>query len=1217
MTSDDNPQEGGPYKGLSSFTEADADFFFGREDELDLVAAGLRARRLSLLYGPSGVGKSSLLRAGVVPNLRAIALRQKEEFGSPRFVPLYFGNWRDDPLASLTQEIAEMAGGFGAGSIDTSEGLVETLEAASRATGRATILVILDQFEEYFLYHGDEEGPDTFAAQFPRAVNSIGLPARFLLAMREDTLAQLDKFKNQIPVLFDSYRRVSPLGAKAAAEAIRRPLDEYNRQFSPTSPITIEDALVEAVIGQVQTGKVRAEQSGAGTVGDAAADSVEAPYLQLVMKRLWEAEAADGSHRLRLETLNRLGGADTIVRTHLDSTLDALSTDDQDLASDIFHQLVTPSGTKIVHSTHDLEGYTAHSEEQIISLLQRLEQGDTRIVRPVPPPPNTEGPARYEIFHDGLAQAVLDWRARREKVTLQKEKEHAQHEARRQKRRAGFFFGVAALALVLAVVAGLFYFSSKQESNDNQSRVLAAQAVKNLNSDPELSTLLSLSALNKSPTQQAQEALRESYESTQEMSSIDAGGQVFAVAMSEKGHIVAGIGGTSQDQFKVWNSPNSKPTRLHTQYTYATGVAFVDQARQILITGYQPGKIIASFEVFKDNGSTKPSQIVNGPSNQDNVGGYGVNGIAVDQSQNLVATVNNTGQLCVFSVAASYQGNCTGTLPITVSGAPLSGATLRNQTSQNYEQMLSVSLDAQGDKAVTVESNQTEPSFTQVVVWSIPPTTSPGEGVPTELGQLQGVLGESTDAAINPAGTQVAAEGSAGQAQLWNLSAGPPQMGPEYDTVGYSFNLTYSGDGKELLTTNDLGQSIVWNVTTGTEEVQLNCHCGTVNGDAVDPKGEFDPTGAGIVVTGSSDGNIRDRDATPREVLNSISVSPAITGPPTFVPNADQIVGTGSSHDIVITNYTTNKSAEVPGVAFAVEQGYANKPKENTLAVVDAAGGVIKYELSPNQVQPETPSVIIKDGQQVDQVAISSNGAWVALAQSSGEVTLVPLIGKGPLLGLQYNPASPGTLIQNMTFNQDGSRFMVSYNSNFAAIWNTKVVHGRGNSAEATYLGKYKDSTPDSFLLSANFSSNGRRVALVDSNGFCYVYATSAAAAKATTSQSWLSRFTAGTGQLNYVSFNSTGSEVATAGDDGVVRIWDVATGTQLSAIGPEDLPNPTAVNSVVFGPNFVVSTSNDGIVRVWSTDGTQSIGKVISAAKQRVTRGYTAQERQLYFVSG
>src|SRR3954467_2138361 len=87
-----------PYKGLAPFddTELDAQLFFGRERERDLVVANVLANRLTVLYGPSGVGKSSLLRAGVAQRLRA---------EGPGLVVVH-DTWADDPVGSLVANIA-------------------------------------------------------------------------------------------------------------------------------------------------------------------------------------------------------------------------------------------------------------------------------------------------------------------------------------------------------------------------------------------------------------------------------------------------------------------------------------------------------------------------------------------------------------------------------------------------------------------------------------------------------------------------------------------------------------------------------------------------------------------------------------------------------------------------------------------------------------------------------------------------------------------------------------------------------------------------------------------------------------------------------------------------------------------------------------------------------------------------------------------------------
>ena len=92
-----------PYKGLVPFedSELDALFFFGRERETGLVTANLMAARLTVLYGPIGVGKSSLLRAGVAHGLREQARASVTVGGRPEFGVVVFSTWRDEPIAGI------------------------------------------------------------------------------------------------------------------------------------------------------------------------------------------------------------------------------------------------------------------------------------------------------------------------------------------------------------------------------------------------------------------------------------------------------------------------------------------------------------------------------------------------------------------------------------------------------------------------------------------------------------------------------------------------------------------------------------------------------------------------------------------------------------------------------------------------------------------------------------------------------------------------------------------------------------------------------------------------------------------------------------------------------------------------------------------------------------------------------------------------------------
>src|SRR5437763_7372988 len=79
-----------PFQGLGFYTEADAKWFFGRTAERKMILAHLRTAPLTLLYAESGVGKSSLLRAGVAARLRELAAQNLYTSRSPRFVPVVF-----------------------------------------------------------------------------------------------------------------------------------------------------------------------------------------------------------------------------------------------------------------------------------------------------------------------------------------------------------------------------------------------------------------------------------------------------------------------------------------------------------------------------------------------------------------------------------------------------------------------------------------------------------------------------------------------------------------------------------------------------------------------------------------------------------------------------------------------------------------------------------------------------------------------------------------------------------------------------------------------------------------------------------------------------------------------------------------------------------------------------------------------------------------------
>ncbi|MEM6465090.1 MAG: OmpA family protein [Pseudomonadota bacterium] len=441
-----------PYKGLMPYDVEDAKIFFGRDQDRRIIASNLLAQRFTLLYGPSGVGKTSVLRAGVVPDLRAQAERNMEEVGLPEFAVAWVSKWRGDPTAVLDiavrKGVAAALGGDG-GPVQGDTTLERLRNWTKRLNG--DLLLIFDQFEEFFLYH-PERRPGGFEDVLVQIARARDLRVHVMVSLRDDALSQMDRFKGRIPELFDNYLRIDRLNRDAGKDAILGPVSHWNT-IAPTQ-MTVEPKLVEEVLDQVSAGDLGFGDRGRGAVQKSgkATLGVETPYLQLVMQRIWEEEREVNSNQLRERTLNRLGGAGTIIRTHLDRVMHRLSTADQEVAQGIFYYLVTPSGAKIAHSAADLSDYTGVEEKAIARVLERLCEREARVLRTVAVPDDADT-TRYEIYHDVLGAAILDWQRRLIRDEEQREANLI------LSRRQSLGKGIRAFLLVASCATALVYLA--------------------------------------------------------------------------------------------------------------------------------------------------------------------------------------------------------------------------------------------------------------------------------------------------------------------------------------------------------------------------------------------------------------------------------------------------------------------------------------------------------------------------------------------------------------------------------------------------------------------------------------------------------------------------------------------------------------------------------------------------------------------------------------
>lgn len=454
-----------PFRGLYPYLEIeqDARLFFGRDKQIKEIIDRLKISRLTVLYGKSGVGKSSFLRAGVTYGLRRQMDKDIEKYGIPRFAVVTFPplkdsdssedsgqhqyTWYDQPLSNLRKHIqAELQETvekiFKRKNIDPDEiswpdpnlSFVETLEywtelLAGQQEGEcAELFIILDQFEDYLLSHLLEDNgygkEETFARQFCRAVNNRRLYINFLISIRDSSFLQLSRFKGRIPDVMSRGWELEPLDWNSGQEVIEKTVEKYNELYGVNAPVVCEDKLVEEVLKGIWNEPSLSEKEQNIPDQDISLNKkyIEAPYLQIVMMRLcteesksWEKQDGSDERYLRADTLKRLGGVKGILYNHIDEKIKSLKEWEQDIAAKMFKYLVTSSGKRYAYSVGDLAALiydnkdTESKRKALTKILDKLADSKNRILRTVKSSNNGGDDQYYEVFYDVLAKSILDW----------------------------------------------------------------------------------------------------------------------------------------------------------------------------------------------------------------------------------------------------------------------------------------------------------------------------------------------------------------------------------------------------------------------------------------------------------------------------------------------------------------------------------------------------------------------------------------------------------------------------------------------------------------------------------------------------------------------------------------------------------------------------------------------------------------------------------------
>jgi WD40 repeat protein len=972
-----------PYFGLEYYDEQFGAWFFGREAEGGKIITNLRAARLTLLHADSGVGKSSLLRAGVAWRMRRLADDMFARRRIVRSIPVVFSSWKDDPTAALANSIGQAIQPYlpeDPGPALPADGLDAAVEAASRAVN-ANLLIMLDQFEEYFLYCAREPVPERFADELARCINRTDLRANFLIAIREDAYAGLgDLFKGRIANVYGNYLHIDYLDRASAERAIRQPLDVYNSQPDVSQPVKLQDELVQAVLSEVRAfGNDEDAPSDRAAANGGGSDRIATPLLQLVMEKVWDTEREEGSHELRRSTLQKLHGVGMIVDAHLEKALDSLSSAERQTAIDVFDHLVTPSGGKIAESVYDLAKRTGHSEAQVDGVLQKLD--GERIVRPVPAPPGQDPMRfrRYEIFHDVLAPAI-------NRKIAARDREVAALEAKRRSRRFKVFAGVGVF-LLLMVTAAAIVFAALLSKVDNEkltaeSGQLAAEAYSNVAHDPELSASQAMQAMQKQNTIQAQNALRAVLPELQGMRTFQDRGTVFAAAFdpADPNKVAsADFSGTAW----IWDVQTKQHlVRMSLGGLNVTGsadaVAFNSSGSEVAV-GYGNGTVA----VFDASNGTTMESTSDGSGGVNAIEFLGSTGeLAIASQQNLALWQTRDGTKCCTTLSSSPSYTI-GVNPVN----PLQFAVTTFSGGKN-----------------------------NVVIWT---TSASGKPQQRQLGSQVSV--SVNDAQFNPAGNELVTADGNGVVTIYGLGT-VKALATFYAGDADAATASFSPDGALIIAGYSSGTARVWDVST---KLQLTPLIGDVS--YIDTA-QFNSSGS-EVVTASEDGTIRVWYARPRELQAEIP-TPTSGGTPNPVDGAEYIAGRIITLDDqgnvdVFTAAGQQQAVISPGIpVYTVDWDRAGTK------IVTSDGYLVDLWRADGSGYTLAQPVFLTEA--AGDVAMSPDGSRFALAMSGKFTVQVRNANSGQL----QQTLSSDNLIQVVAINPDDHQIVGGDYNGRVEVWN-------------------------------------------------------------------------------------------------------------------------------------------------------------------------------------
>ncbi|HTT27462.1 MAG TPA: BTAD domain-containing putative transcriptional regulator [Solirubrobacteraceae bacterium] len=1003
-----------PYKGLASFDRSDAEYFCGRERMVSDLVARLAESMLVGIVGPSGIGKSSLLRAGVLSMLGAGALP-----GS--------AGWRQVLLRPGERPCAELSRALGGEELDV---------VLAGVTPSDRLVVAVDQLEELFTVCEHEGERVAFLDQLAAAACDTERRLLIVVALRADFYGRCATYTRFAELLSSSHALVGPMSRQELARAIELP--------AARAGLEVERALVEDLVGDVagepgglpllstmllelwrmRDGRVlKAERYAAsGGVRGAVARLAEDAYVRLdepgrrvargLLLRL--AHGEDGAlvrRRLPVAELERIDGATPVLAALTDARLLTVSEGEVEVS----HEALLTEWPR----------YRAWLEEDRVG--RRLHAHLTEISREW----DTGGRDPGDLYRGARLTAVLDWSAqhRDELSPVEREFLRASQSAsgRAARRLRAVFAGVAAL-LFVSLIAGVLALAQKHHATSEArvavARQLGAEAV--IEPRIDLAMLLAREAVNLDRSQQTESTLLATLlRSPAAIASFELpiGVQPIGLAMSPDGRtLVVFANNNANDTLYVYN-----PTTLRQQRPPIPNfngdddpVYSPDGSLLLLTNGADTAIDVLNAHTFRTVARLPFDRRYFETIDADN------------SAESLFVSPDRKTVYYAYAVTSS-------------SGQP--GPGYLDRWSLPSGRLLSSSrVSARGLVAIRLVDNGTRLIVLgDTAVQTLDARTlAPERTVPVDLPGQLGVLGAvscciGAAAAISPDGTSAAVGSPDGTMLFVDLSTGAIHAAAGEHTADVQ-SVRYSPNGRWLVSTADDDKVIVWDAKTAQPLQTLLGHAGRPTQSVFSADG-------GTLYTSSLDGTVIEWDLGSQRRFGrpfttgapppTLSPTAPPTPPLAISPDGSKFAALTTHGDVGIFSVDTLQRMRSLRVApDATITALAWSPDGAELAVGGDRGRLQLWEVSgaPHVVRSLDalrPTSQVPEA--IQSIAFSADNRLIAASDASNNVITFASSGRIAIWRTRtgapvITPLKVGSLTEDVAFSPDERRVAVALN---------------------------------------------------------------------------------------------------------------------------------------------------------------------------------------------